>query len=85
MICPYQITVMTGELLIPVISAPVYPAPRQKGNTMAKSPYQFNKQQKELAKKKKKEEKRRRKMEKKVDKIDETEKDLHLATRSRQS
>ncbi len=42
---------------------------------MAKSQYQFQKRQKELAKKKKKEEKRQRKLQNKMVETDETEKD----------
>jgi hypothetical protein len=50
---------------------------------MAKSHYQFQKRQKELAKKKKKEEKRRRKLENKVVETDETEKDPTPSTEDR--
>lgn len=66
---------MPAEILFPVISDSIDPATDQKGNAMAKSYYQFNKRQKELAKKKKKEEKRQRKLENKAVETDETEKD----------
>ena len=52
-----------------------FPATDQKGNTMAKSHYQFKKRQKELDKKKKKEAKRQQKLENKAVETDETEKD----------
>jgi hypothetical protein len=41
------------------------------GNKLARSNYQFNKRQKELARKKKKEEKRQRKLDKKIIKAEE--------------
>jgi len=47
--------------------------PHQKGNAMAKSNYDFQRRQKELAKKKKKEEKRQRKQRNKSIETDETE------------
>jgi len=47
-----------------VISGPAELLTDQKGNAMAKSNYEFQRRQKELAKKKKKEEKRQRKLEK---------------------
>ena len=47
---------------------------------MAKSYFQFQKRQKELARKKKKEEKRLRKMESKVLETDEAENDPTLST-----
>jgi len=47
---------------------------------MAKSQYQFQKRQKELAKKKKKEEKRQRKLQNKMVETDETEKDPTTST-----
>jgi hypothetical protein len=50
---------------------------------MAKSQYQFQKRQKELAKKKKKEEKRQRKLENKAVQTDETEKDPAPSTEDR--
>jgi hypothetical protein len=71
----HQTTIIPAEILFPVISDLISPATDQKGDAMAKSHYQFNKRQKELAKKKKKEEKRQRKLENKVVETDETEKD----------
>jgi len=68
-------TIIPAEVLSPVISDLIDSATDQKGDAMAKSHYQFNKRQKELAKKKKKEEKRQRKLENKAVKTDETEKD----------
>ena len=65
---------MPAEILFPVISDLIDPATDQKGNTMAKSHYQFKKRQKELAKKKKKEKKMQRKLENKAIETDETEK-----------
>jgi len=44
----------------------------QGGNKLARSNYQFNKRQKELARKKKKEEKRQRKLDKNTIKSEET-------------
>jgi hypothetical protein len=55
----------------------------RKGNAMAKSNYEFQRRQKELAKKKKKEEKRKRKLEKKSVEVDDTEKDATVLTESR--
>ncbi len=66
---------MPVEILFPVISDLIEPATDPKGNGMAKSHYQFQKRQKDLAKKKKKEEKRQRKLENKAVETDETEKD----------
>ena len=63
---------MPAEILFPVTSDLIDQATDQKGNAMAKSHYQFNKRQKELAKKKKKEAKKQRKLENKVVEIDET-------------
>ena len=57
---------MPAEILLPAISISFNPASDQGGNTMAKSYFQFQKRQKELAKKKKKEEKRLRKLENKA-------------------
>jgi len=71
----HQTTIIPAEILFPVINDLINPATDQKGDAMAKSHYQFNKRQKELAKKKKKEEKRQRKLENKVVETDETEKD----------
>ena len=64
---------MPAEILFPVISDLIDPATDQKGNAMAKSHYQFQKRQKELAKKQKKEEKRLRKQEKKNPPVEESE------------
>ena len=50
---------------------------------MAKSNYEFQRRQKELAKKKKKEEKRQRKLEKKSVGADDTEKDAPILTETR--
>ena len=66
---------MPTEILCPVISDLIDPATDRKGNAMAKSHFQFQKRQKELAKKKKKEEKRQRKLQNKAVETDETEKD----------
>ena len=66
---------MPAEILFPVSSDLITPATDQKGNAMAKSHFQFQKRQKELAKKKKKEEKRQRKLQNKAVETDETEKD----------
>ena len=66
---------MPAEILFPLISDFIDSAADQKGNTMAKSHFQFQKRQKELAKKKKKEEKRQRKLQNKAVETDETEKD----------
>ena len=71
----HQNTIMSDEILFPVISEFIDPATSQKGNAMAKSHYQFKKRQKEMAKKKKKEEKRQRKLEKKAIETDNTEND----------
>ena len=76
----HQTTLMSAEILFPVIGDLINPATDQKGDAMAKSHYQFNKRQKELAKKKKKEEKRKRKLDKKVVENDETEKDTTPST-----
>jgi hypothetical protein len=57
---------LPAEILLPAISIFFNPASDQGGNTMAKSYFQFQKRQKELAKKKKKEEKRLRKLENKA-------------------
>jgi len=74
---------ITAEILFPVIGDLIDPATDQKGEAMAKSNYQFNKRQKELAKKKKKEEKRQRKLENKLVETDETEKDPTPSTEDR--
>ena len=66
---------MPAEILFPLISDFIDSAADQKGNAMAKSNFQFQKRQKELAKKKKKEEKRQRKLQNKMVETDETEKD----------
>ncbi len=73
--CSHQTTIMPAEILFPDISNLIEPATDRKGNAMAKSHYQYQKRQKELAKKKKKEEKRQRKLENKAVETDETEKD----------
>jgi hypothetical protein len=58
-------TLMPAENLFLLSQDFIDSAIDSKGNTMAKSHYQFKKRQKELEKKKKKEEKRLRKLEKK--------------------
>ena len=79
----HQTTIMPVGILFPVISDLIDPATDQEGNAMAKSQYQFQKRQKELAKKKKKEEKRQRKLENKAGETDETEKDPTPSTEDR--
>ncbi len=74
---------MLAEILFPIVSDLIDPATDQKGNAMAKSHFQFQKRQKELAKKKKKEEKRQRKLENKAVEPDETEKDPTPSTEDR--
>lgn len=59
------------------------PSTDQKGNAMAKSNYEFQRRQKELAKKKKKEEKRQRKLEKKSVEAGETENSATHLTENR--
>jgi hypothetical protein len=76
---------MPAKILFPVISGLTDPATDQKGSTMAKSPYQFKKRQKELAKKKKKEEKRQRKLENKAVETDEIEEDHTPSTEDREA
>ena len=73
--CLHQTTIMPVEVLFPLISDFIDSATDQKWNAMAKSHFQFQKRQKELAKKKKKEEKRQRKLQNKAVETDETEKD----------
>jgi len=79
----HQTTIMLAEILFPVVSDLIDPPTDHKGNAMAKSHYQFNKRQKELAKKKKKEEKKQRKLENKPVETDETEKDPTPSTEDR--
>ena len=79
----HQTTIMLAEILFPIVSDLIDPATDQKGNAMAKSHFQFQKRQKELAKKKKKEEKRQRKLENKAVEPDETEKDPTPSTEDR--
>ncbi len=76
---------MPVEIILPVINDLIDPATDQKGNTMAKSQYQFKKRQKELAKKKKKEEKMQRKLQNKMVEIDETEKEPTPSTEDREA
>jgi hypothetical protein len=79
----HQTTIMPVLILFTVISDLIDPATDQEGNAMAKSQYQFQKRQKELAKKKKKEEKRQRKLENKAVETDETEEDSIPSTEDR--
>jgi hypothetical protein len=69
--------------VFPEIRGAFEPSTDQKGNAMAKSNYEFQRRQKELAKKKKKEEKRQRKLEKKSVGADDTEKDAPILTETR--